>query len=165
MAFILFAYLVSFQVKIKVLMHDININLKEHAKIFTMELEFFSYHLHKINTMILQNIKYISYYFYDIRHFISIHDLSLAKFLKISYLDCNFINNINLKALYHFNITLYLDFFNLTYSTVQLIGVILNWKIGFPYFTIVWFHFSTFFTICCVQKLVCNKRFTAKVGR
>ena len=85
MAFILFAYLVSFQVKIKVLMHDININLKEHAKIFTMELEFFPYHLHIINTMILRNIKYISYYFYDIRHFIFIHDLSLAKFLNILY--------------------------------------------------------------------------------
>jgi len=106
MAFILFAYLVSFQVKIKVLMHDININLKEHAKIFTMELEFFSYHLHKINTMILRNIKYISYYFYDIRHFIFIHDLSLAKFLNILYFDCNFINDMNLKVLLNYELPL-----------------------------------------------------------
>ena len=104
MAFILFAYLVSFQVKIKVLMHDININLKEHAKIFTMELEFFSYHLHKINTMILRSIKYISYYFYDIRHFIFIHDLSLAKFMSILHFDCNFINNINLKELFNYKL-------------------------------------------------------------
>ena len=149
MAFILFAYLVSFQVKIKVLMHDININLKEHAKIFTMELEFFPYHLHIINTMILRNIKYISYYFYDIRHFIFIHDLSLAKFLNILYFDCNFINDINLKVLFNYKFTeqyaptdiilisLYLVFFNSTYFTVKLIGVILNGKIGFPYFTIV----------------------------
>ena len=135
MAFILFAYLVSFQVKIKVLMHDININLKEHAKIFTMELEFFPYHLHITNTMILRNIKYISYYFYDIRHFIFIHDLSVAKFLNILYLDGNFINDINLKVL--FDLSTYLAFYNSTYSTVQLIKVILNEKIGLPYFTIV----------------------------
>ena len=105
MAFILFAYLVSFQVKIKVLMHDININLKEHAKIFTMELEFFPYHLHIINTMILRNIKYISYYFYDIRHFIFIHDLSLKKFLNILYFDCNFINDVNLKVIFNYKFT------------------------------------------------------------
>ena len=88
--------------------------------------------------------------------------------------DCNFIKHVDLKVLFNTDtefpantilISLYIAFFDSTYSTVQFIGVILNEKIGFPYFTIVWFHFSTFFTICCVQKLVCNKRFTAKVGR